>query len=84
MYSDLRKQDYTMNLAELKFAVQKLSRTDKLNLIQFVASELADEECYAMPENGKKYPVRSPYDSSEASDILLNELKKKNIVIENI
>ncbi len=72
-----------MNLNELQSAVKKLSRLDQLSLIQFITYELAKQEHSVIIENGKEYPVWSPYDASEAAAILLDELKKENISYEN-
>ncbi len=72
-----------MQLNELQSVVKKLSRLDQLSLIQFITYELVKKEHSAKIENGKEYPVWSPYDASEAADILLNELKKENIIYDN-
>jgi hypothetical protein len=68
-----------MSGAELQSTVKRLSRVEKLKLIQFIVSELAKQEKTATLKNSETYPIWSPYDAFEAADTLYNELKKENI-----
>ena len=65
-----------MRLPELHTAVKTLSRNDKFRLVQFILSELAEEDSHSMLKNGNEYPVWSPYNANHAAEILLHELNK--------
>lgn len=71
-----------MSYAELQSSVKQLSRVEKLGLIQFIASELAKEEGINLIKDRDAYPVWSPFDAFEASDILYEALKKEKITYE--
>ena len=71
-----------MSLLELQSSVKTLSRVEKLELVQFIVSDLAVEEGATILKNGGKYSIWSPYDAFEAADTLYNELKKENISYE--
>lgn len=60
---------------ELVEQIRKLNRVDKLELIQILASQLADEENNLI-QPGASYEVWSPYDATEAAHIMLEALKK--------
>lgn len=54
--------------------LHRLSRADKLRVIQLLASDLAtEEEAFFTP--GATYEVWSPYDAPEAAQTLLKMLK---------
>jgi hypothetical protein len=58
-----------MSLAELIPLVNNLSRSDKLSLFKLLAAQVPDAELqviFSAPE----YPVWSPYDATEAANIL--------------
>jgi hypothetical protein len=59
---------------ELLDTLRALPRADKLYLMQFLVSELAQEESDLL-KSGLKYPVWSPYDAVEAADTMLAMLK---------
>ncbi|GAB4521460.1 MAG: hypothetical protein OHK0046_32860 [Anaerolineae bacterium] len=59
---------------EFMVEVQKLSRADKLRLIQLLAAELAaDENAYFV--SGTTYDVWSPYDAPQAAEMLMKMLE---------
>ena len=57
---------------EMEKTVKRLSRNDKFRLVQFILSDLAEEEGSAMLKNGEEYPVCSPYNAHEAAETLMN------------
>lgn len=60
--------------AELLTSLQKLSRADKLYIIQVLISELAQQETELIkPE--QSYSIGSPYDAFEAAVIMLKVLE---------
>ena len=66
-----------MPFAELIARVQELSRIDKLRLMQFLATELVKEEDANFFVADREYPVWSPYNCSEAANVLMNLLATK-------
>jgi len=60
--------------AELLDTLRALPRADKLHLMQFLVSELAQEEADLL-KPGLAYPVWSPYDAVEAANTMLAMLK---------
>ena len=67
-----------MPLAELKSKIQELSRVDKLRLTQFLATELVKEEdATNFFVADREYPIWSPYNCSEAANVLMNLLTTK-------
>ena len=65
-----------MVLTELQSEVKTLSRREKFLLIQFLITELADEERITL-QDGADYPIWSPYDAVEAAETLFHELQKE-------
>ena len=65
-----------MTRTELLPLLQKLPRVEKLQLIQFLITELIQEEDSTLLEPGKSYPVWSPYDAYEAANVLLQALEQ--------
>ena len=65
-----------MPLAELMSQIQNLPKIDKLRLMQFLATELVKEEPNFFIAN-QEYPVWSPYNCSEAANVLMNLLATK-------
>ena len=59
-----------MTLSQLLPSVQELPHTDKLQLMQWLATQLAREEGVALLNSNADYPVWSPHDSYEAAEIL--------------
>ncbi|MBW4447362.1 MAG: hypothetical protein KME38_10975 [Spirirestis rafaelensis WJT71-NPBG6] len=53
--------------------LRKLNRAGKLQVIQLLATELANEENNLI-QSGASYPVWSPYDAVEAANIMLEAL----------
>ena len=66
-----------MPLAELMSQIQNLPKIDKLRLMQFLATELVKEEEPNFFIANQEYPVWSPYNCSEAANVLMNLLAPK-------
>ncbi len=66
-----------MPLAELMSHIQTLPKLDKLRLMQFLATELIKEEDANFFVANQEYPVWSPYNCSEAANVLMNLLATK-------
>ena len=63
-----------MPLAELMSQIQNLPKIDKLRLMQFLVTELVKEEEPNFFIANQEYPIWSPYNSSEAANVLMNLL----------
>ncbi len=57
--------------------LRKLNRAGKLQVIQLLATELANEENNLI-QPGASYPVWSPYDAVEAANIMLEALNTES------
>ena len=67
-----------MPLAELMSQIQDLpKKIDKLRLMQFLATELVKEEDANFFVANQEYAARSPYNCSEAANVLMNLLATK-------
>ncbi|BAS57293.1 hypothetical protein NIES2135_33500 [Leptolyngbya boryana NIES-2135] len=66
-----------MSLPELMSQIQELPKLDKLKLMQFLATELVKEEDANFFVAGQEYPVWSPYNCSEAANVLMDLLATK-------
>lgn len=66
-----------MPLTELMSQIQELPKIDKLRLMQFLATELVKEEDENVFVANQEYPIWSPYNCSEAANILMNLLVTK-------
>jgi hypothetical protein len=66
-----------MPLAELMSKIQELPKIDKLRLMQFLATELVKEEDVNFFVADQEYPVWSPYNCSEAANVLMNLVATK-------
>jgi hypothetical protein len=64
---------------ELLTTLQQLNRKDKLQALQYLANELANEEgeTIALLTDGNSYPIWSPIDAHEAANILQTMLEEK-------
>ncbi len=69
-------EKHKMTVPALQSAIKILSRSDKFRMVQFILYELAEEESSSLLENGKEYPIWSPYNAHEAAEILLKELDR--------
>ncbi|WP_431356805.1 hypothetical protein [Komarekiella delphini-convector] len=58
-----------MSVAELLPTLRNLSRAEKLQIMQFLIQELADEEA-SLLQSGATYHVWSPYNSHDAAQKL--------------
>jgi len=58
---------------ELVEQLCRLNRVDKLQVIQLLAADLANEETNLI-KSSASYPVWSPYDAVEAASIMLEVL----------
>ncbi len=59
-----------MSLSQLLPSVEALPRTEKLQLMQWLAAQLAKEEGVPLLLPEGEYPVWSPYDAHEAAAVL--------------
>ena len=59
-----------MSLSKLIPLVNNLSQSDKLSLFKFLAVQVPDAELQAI-FSASEYPVWSPYDATEAANILM-------------
>jgi hypothetical protein len=66
-----------MPLAQLMSQIQELPKIDKLRLMQFLATELVKEEDANFFVANQEYPVWSPYNCSEAANVLMDLLATK-------
>lgn len=66
-----------MALPELISQIQELSKIDKLRLMQFLATELVKEENANIFVANQEYPIWSPYNCSEAANVLMNLVEAK-------
>ena len=64
-----------MTLSQLLPSVQELPHADKLQLMQWLATQLANEEGVALLSSEETYPIWSPHDSYEAAAVLSNFLE---------
>ena len=64
-----------MSLSEVLPNVRSLSRTEKLQLIQVLAQELAEAENVPAIPTGQSYPIWSPFDAFGAAEVLWNALQ---------
>ena len=63
-----------MSATQLLPQLRQLSRIDKLHVMQFLVSELAQEESDLL-QPGLDYAVWSPYDAFEAAETMLQLLE---------
>ncbi|MGB3494689.1 MAG: hypothetical protein WBA57_18320 [Elainellaceae cyanobacterium] len=73
----LSRGDSPMPLAELMSQIQELPKIDKIRLMQFLATELVKEEDANFFVANQEYPIWSPYNCSEAANVLMNLLATK-------
>jgi hypothetical protein len=66
-----------MPLAQLMSQIQELPKIEKLRLMQFLATELVKEEDVNFFVANQEYPVWSPYNCSEAANVLMDLLATK-------
>ncbi len=66
-----------MPLAKIMSQIQDLPKIDKLRLMQFLVTELVKEEDPNFFVANQEYPVWSPYNCSEAANVLMNLLATK-------
>lgn len=66
-----------MPLTELMSQIQALPKIDKLRLMQFLATELVKEEDANFFVADQEYPIWSPYNCSEAANVLMDLLETK-------
>ena len=63
-----------MSLAELIPLVNNLSQSDKLSLFKLLATQIPDAELRVI-FSASEYPILSPYDSTEAANILMQMIQ---------
>lgn len=69
-----------MSLTDVLPGLKSLNRFEKIRVVQILINEIAKEE-ESFFENGKQYPIWSPFESYEAAEglmKLLEEEKQKN------
>jgi hypothetical protein len=66
-----------MPLAELMSQIQDVPKIDKLRLMHFLATELVKAEDANFFFANQEYPVWSPYNCSDAANVLMNLLATK-------
>jgi len=64
-------------MTELMPMLRSLSRAEKLHVMQYLVSDLAQDESDLLRQN-MSYPIWSPYDAFEAADIMLKVLAAEN------
>ncbi len=67
-----------MSLVQLIPIVNNLSQPDKLELFELLASQLPEADLQII-FSATEYPVSSPYDSTEAADIMKQMIKEASI-----
>jgi hypothetical protein len=65
-----------MSLSELIPLVNNLSQSDKLSLFKLLAAQVPDTELQAI-FSASEYPVWSPYDATEAANILMQMIQEE-------
>lgn len=63
-----------MTVSEIMPTLRDLDRADKLRVVQFLVTELAQEESALLTE-GMSYPLWSQYDAYEAAETLQTVLE---------
>jgi hypothetical protein len=63
-----------MSLSELIPLVNNLSQSDKLSLFKLLAAQVPDAELQAI-FSASEYPVWSPYEATEAANILMQMIQ---------
>ncbi|MFM6587726.1 MAG: hypothetical protein ACKPJA_07320 [Microcystis panniformis] len=63
-----------MPFAELISLVNNLSQADKLSLFKLLAAQIPDAELQVI-FSASEYPVWSPYDATEAANILMQMIQ---------
>lgn len=63
-----------MSLSELIPLVNNLSQSDKLSLFKLLSAQVPDAELQAI-FSASEYPVCSPYDATEAANILMQMIR---------
>lgn len=63
-----------MSLAELIPLVNSLSQSDKLSLFKLLATQIPDAELQVI-FSASEYPIWSPYDATEAANILMQMIQ---------
>ena len=66
-----------MLIGELLPKIQQLSRADKLRVMQFLASSLAEEEGITELKSDTTYRIWSPYNSHDAAHKLAKLLEEE-------
>jgi hypothetical protein len=63
-----------MSLGELIPLVKNLSQADKLSLFKLLAAQIPDAELQVI-FSASEYPIWSPYNATEAADILMQMIQ---------
>jgi hypothetical protein len=65
-------------MVQLLPRLRQLPRMEKLHVIQFLVSELAQEET-ALLQPDVAYPIWSPYDAFDAAEVMLKALAETQV-----
>ena len=65
-----------MTVSELLPTLREFSRADKLRVVQYLVTEIAEEEGVPTIPPGV-YPIWSPYDAYEAADAMMGALAEE-------
>jgi len=68
-----------MSVTELMPALQSLPREDKLQVIQFLVSDLTQREGIDFLQSGASYPVWTPLDAYDAARSLQQLLEQDRV-----
>ncbi len=63
-----------MSLAELIPLINNLNQSDKLSLFKLLAAQIPDAELQII-FSASEYPVWSPYDATEAANVLMQMIQ---------
>jgi hypothetical protein len=64
-----------MSLTELIPLINNLSQSDKLSLLKLLATQIPDAELKVL-FSSSEYPIWSPYDATEAANILMQMIQE--------
>jgi len=67
-----------MSLTEFLSTARRLSRADRIHLVQCLIADLAREEGIPPPEEGSAYPIWTPLHAFEAATTMLEALSKND------
>ena len=66
----------TTELVQLFPRLRDLARSEKLYVLQFLISELAQDEEASLLQSNVAYPIWSPYEAHGTADVMLQALEQ--------